>query len=143
MWTLWLSNKMYSILFYSIFGVRFCTSGFWNLVFSITGSIRCSISICITHEENEFKHRPLPLLLFAMNIITHFYTILFLYEIFMMYIIGTVVFVTVWELDLQLPVQSVTITTKVCDEVCQWLETGRWISSGANKTERHDTSENP
>jgi hypothetical protein len=61
-------------------------------------------------------------------------------------------------LDLQLPMQSVPITTKVefesrslrgvidttlCDKVCQWLATGRWLSQGTpgssnNKTDRHD-----
>jgi len=55
-------------------------------------------------------------------------------------------------LDLQLPVQSVTITTKVvldkvlCDKVCQRLATFRWFSqdapvSSTNKTDRHDITE--
>jgi len=67
-----------------------------------------------------------------------------------------------WSLDLQLSVQSVPITTKVvsfepcswggvlvttlCDKVCQWLATGRWISPGTpvsstNKTYLHDITE--
>jgi len=61
--------------------------------------------------------------------------------------------------DLQLPVQSVLITTKVvsfnpvhgemyldttlCDKVCQWLATGRWFSlvSSTNKTDRHNINQ--
>jgi hypothetical protein len=36
--------------------------------------------------------------------------------------------------------------TTLCDKVCQWLATGRWISPGpavspTNKTERHDIAE--
>ena len=68
--------------------------------------------------------------------------------------------VAVIVLDLQLPMQSVSITTKVvswnpvhgevslihwtlCDEVCQWLTTGWWFSpwtpvSSINKTAHHD-----
>jgi hypothetical protein len=71
---------------------------------------------------------------------------------------GAVVAVIV--LDLQLPMQSVSITTKVvswnpvhgevssihwtlCDKVCQWFTTGRWFSpwtpvSSINKTAHHD-----
>ena len=63
-------------------------------------------------------------------------------------------------MDLELPVQSVPITTKVassisrlrqgvlnttlCDKVCQWLATGWWFSMGTlvnsstNKTDCHD-----
>jgi hypothetical protein len=60
----------------------------------------------------------------------------------------------------KIPVQSVPITTKVmspnlahrergvfdttlCDQVCQWLATGRWFSlvSSTNKTDRHDITE--
>ena len=65
-------------------------------------------------------------------------------------------------LDLQLHVQSVPIITKscefeprlwrtvldttLCDQVCQWLATGRWFSLGTpvsstNKTDYHDTTE--
>jgi hypothetical protein len=59
-------------------------------------------------------------------------------------------------MDLQLPVQSVPITTKVvssnhaqarcttlCDKVCQWLATDRWFSpvSFTNKTDCHDITE--
>ena len=68
-----------------------------------------------------------------------------------------------WSLDLQLPVQSMPITTKVVsskprswrgvldttlyDKVCQWLATGLWFSAGTpvfstNKTDRHDITEN-
>jgi hypothetical protein len=58
-------------------------------------------------------------------------------------IAGAVMVVIIWLLDLQLPVQSVLITTDVnsnpahvkvystqyfCDKVCQWLVTGRWFS---------------
>ena len=60
--------------------------------------------------------------------------------------------------DLQLPMQSVPITTKVassnlaqarwtlCDKVCQWLEKGLWFTlstlvSSTNKTHRHDITE--
>ena len=64
-----------------------------------------------------------------------------------------------WKLDLQLPVQSVPITTKVMSSnpvhgdvysiqyyVRQLLATGRWFSSGTpvsstNKTDRHDITE--
>ena len=67
----------------------------------------------------------------------------------------------VWQLDLQLPMQSVPITTNVlssnllrrgvldttlCDKVCQLLATGQWFSQGTlvasiNKTDRHDITE--
>jgi hypothetical protein len=79
----------------------------------------------------------------------------------MLYIV--VVVVIVWLLDLQLPVQSVHITTKVvssieprswwgvidttlCDKVCQWLATGRCFYPGTpvfftNKTDCHDITE--
>ena len=76
-------------------------------------------------------------------------------------IYGTVAVVIVWYLDLQLPVQSVPITTngyefnpaqarctrsKLCDKVCQWLATGQWFYPGTpvssiNKTDRHDITE--
>ena len=72
---------------------------------------------------------------------------------------GVVVAVIVWQLDLQLPMQSVPITTDVvswnldqgegttlCNRVCQCLATGRWFSLGplvssTNKTDRHDLTE--
>jgi hypothetical protein len=75
---------------------------------------------------------------------------------------GAVVVVIVWCLDLQLPMQSVPITTKccefesrswlgvidatLCDKVCQWLAAGRWFSPGTlvsstNKTDHHDIIE--
>jgi len=63
-------------------------------------------------------------------------------------------------LDLQLHMQSVSITTDVvsskisirtryttlCDKVCQWLATGRWFSPGhpvssTNKTDHHEITE--
>jgi len=60
--------------------------------------------------------------------------------------------------NLQLPMQSVPITTKVaslntteagvldttlCDKVYQWLAAGQWFSpvSSNNKTDRHDITE--
>ena len=70
-----------------------------------------------------------------------------------------VVVVIVWQLDLQLPVQSVPITPKVvrtnpggvpdtilCDKVCQWLVAGRWFSPGnpvssTNRTDCQDVTE--
>ena len=69
---------------------------------------------------------------------------------------GAVVIVRLF--SLQLPVQSVPITTKVVsawrgvlyttldDKVCQWLATGWWFSLGTpfsftNKTDRHDIAE--
>ena len=61
--------------------------------------------------------------------------------------------VIVWQLDLQLPVQSVPITTKVVssntvyDEaysiqhyVIKFVNLGTWVSS-TNKTDRHDITE--
>ena len=72
---------------------------------------------------------------------------------------GIVVVVIVWLLDLQLPMQSVLITTNVvnshlahvfdttlCDKVCQWLAAGRWFSLGTpissiNKTDRNDITD--
>jgi hypothetical protein len=69
------------------------------------------------------------------------------------------VVVLAWKLDLQLPVQSVPITTKVMSSnpvhgdvysiqyyVRQLLATGRWFSSGTpvsstNKTDHHDITE--
>jgi len=59
-------------------------------------------------------------------------------------------------LNLQLPIQSVSITTNVassfpldttlCDKVCQLFVTGQWFSPGppvssTNKTDRHDITE--
>jgi len=56
-----------------------------------------------------------------------------------------VVIMIVWQLDLQLPMQSVPIATNVvvrillrrgvlditlCDKVCQWLAAGVWFSPG-------------
>ena len=65
-----------------------------------------------------------------------------------------VVAVIVWQLDLQLPMQSVPIVTKVGSNPvhgemysiqyyvikCQWLAIGRWLTpvSSTNKTDRHD-----
>jgi hypothetical protein len=72
---------------------------------------------------------------------------------------GSAVEVIVWQLDLQLPVQSVPITIKVvssnpahfldttlCDKDYQWLAVGRRFSLGTpvsstNKTGRHDIAE--
>jgi hypothetical protein len=72
---------------------------------------------------------------------------------------GAVVVVIVWLFDLQLPVQSVPITTKVessnpihgelysmqnyVNKVGQWLATGRWfyLVSSTNNTDRHDITE--
>ena len=59
---------------------------------------------------------------------------------------------------IQLPLQSVPITTQVassnpphdmcilCYKVCQWLAAGRWFSpdtpvSSTNKTDRHDIAD--
>ena len=67
--------------------------------------------------------------------------------------------VIVWQLDLQLPMQSVPITTDVasansmrarcttlCDKVCQRLAAGWWFSPGllvpsTNKTDIQDITE--
>ena len=61
-----------------------------------------------------------------------------------------------WLFGIQLPMQSVPITTDfvsssldqtkvytLCYKVCQWLVTGRWFSpvSSTNKTDRHDIAE--
>ena len=69
-----------------------------------------------------------------------------------------------WQVGLQLPMQSVPITTNVvssnpriplmegvldttfCDKVCQWLAAGRWFSpsipvSSTNKTDRHNITD--
>jgi hypothetical protein len=74
---------------------------------------------------------------------------------------GAVVVVIVWELRLQLHMQSVPITIdgvssspvheevysiQYCDKVCQSLATGRWFSpstpvSSTKKTDRHDITE--
>ena len=79
---------------------------------------------------------------------------------------GVVVVVSVWWLDLQLPMQSVPITTKavssnpvhdevysiqhydtaLCDKDCKWLVTDRWFSPGTpvsstNKTYHNDIAE--
>ena len=51
--------------------------------------------------------------------------------------------VIVWELDLQLPVQSVPSYSwrgVLCDKVCQQLSPGTPVSS-TNKTDRHDKTE--
>ena len=70
--------------------------------------------------------------------------------------------VIVWQLDLQLPMQSAPINTDdvssnldqgeparcttLCDNICQWLATGWWFSQGtpissANETDRQDITE--
>jgi hypothetical protein len=69
---------------------------------------------------------------------------------------GAVVIVIVWLLDLQLPMQSMSIATilwvrcvldtTLCDEVCQWLAAGLLFSpsipiSSTNKTDRHDITD--
>ena len=77
---------------------------------------------------------------------------------------GAVVAVIVWQLNLQLPVQSVPITTKVvssnpghaswrgvldtklCDKICQLIAADGWFSLGTlvssiNKTGHHDIAE--
>jgi len=65
-------------------------------------------------------------------------------------LVGAVVVVIVWSLDLQLPLQSVAITTDVvssnldqgemCDKVCQWFSPGPLVSS-TNNTDHHDITE--
>ena len=45
-----------------------------------------------------------------------------------------------------IPLRQGVLDTTLCDEVCQWLATGRWFSPGApvsstNKTDRHDIAE--
>ena len=72
---------------------------------------------------------------------------------------GAVVVVIVWWLDLQLPMQSVTISSKIvssnpahvldttlCDEVCQWLTVSQCFSPGTpvssnNKMDCHNITE--
>ena len=44
------------------------------------------------------------------------------------------------------PVHDGVLDTTLCDKVCQWLATGRWLSLGTpvsstNKTDRHDIVE--
>ena len=74
--------------------------------------------------------------------------------------LGAIVVMIVWQLDLQLPMHSLPITTlwvwiplrrnvldtTLCDDVCQWLATGRWFSPGtpvfsSNKNDCHDITE--
>jgi hypothetical protein len=75
------------------------------------------------------------------------------------FLLGAVVAVIAWWLDLQLPMQSVPITTllwvrilirarctPLCDKVCQRLATGLWFSLGSpvsstNKTDCHNITE--
>ena len=50
---------------------------------------------------------------------------------------------TLW---VRIPLRRGVLDTSLCDEVCQWLETGRWFSPGTpisstNKTDRHDITE--
>ena len=50
--------------------------------------------------------------------------------------------VIVWFLDLQLPMQSVPIDTKLCDNVCQSLAAVWWFSPvSTNKTDRSDITD--
>ena len=55
--------------------------------------------------------------------------------------------VIVWQLDLQLPVQSrpwrSVVDTILCDKVYKLLAADRWFSpvSSINKTDRHDITE--
>ena len=67
--------------------------------------------------------------------------IYYVYDLFSQLNTGAVVVMIVW-LDLQLPMQSVPITTNVD----QWLATGQWFSPGTpvfstNKTDCHDIAE--
>ena len=50
---------------------------------------------------------------------------------------------TLWD---RTPLKRGALDTTLCDEVCQWLATGRWFSPGSlvfytNKTDRHDITE--
>ena len=50
---------------------------------------------------------------------------------------------TLW---VRIPVEWGVLDATLCDKVCQWLATGRWISPGTpvssiNKTDRHDIAE--
>ena len=76
-------------------------------------------------------------------------------------LLGAIMVTILWQLDLQLTVQSVSIHTKVvssnpvhgevldttlCDKVCQWLATGQWFCPGTpvsstNKTDHLDITE--
>ena len=50
--------------------------------------------------------------------------------------------VIVWYLDLQLPMQSVPIDTKLCDKVCQSLAAVWWFSPvSTNKTDRSNITD--
>ena len=67
---------------------------------------------------------------------------------------GTVVVVITWQLDLQIPMHSVTITTSVesanpahCEaKLCQWFASGQWFSPSTpffstSKADRHNIAE--
>ena len=69
---------------------------------------------------------------------------------------GAVVVVITWQLDLQIPIHSVTITTSVessnlahCEVysiLCQWFASGQWFSPGTpffstSKADRHNIAE--
>jgi hypothetical protein len=46
----------------------------------------------------------------------------------------------------RIPLMRGVLDTTLCDEICQWLVTGRWFSpstpvSSTNKTDRHDIAE--
>jgi hypothetical protein len=89
------------------------------------------------------------------------YSLIFLYQYSSSPLIrlGAVVVMILWSLDLQLPVQSVPITTKVvdfephswwgvlditlCDKVSQWLATGRLFTPVpfTNKIDHQDITE--
>ena len=68
-------------------------------------------------------------------------------------LLRTVVVVIVWQLNLQLYVQSVrefesrswrgVLDTTICDKVCQWLSAGQWFSlfSSTNKSVGHVITE--
>jgi hypothetical protein len=51
--------------------------------------------------------------------------------------------ITLW---LQIPLGRGVLDTTLCNKVCQWLATGRWVSLGTlvsftKKTDRHDIAE--
>ena len=99
-------------------------------------------------------------LIFRRHVIQIYFKISFIQTFdFSIHFKATAVEVIVWQLDLQLPVQSVPITIKVvgsnpahvldttlCDKDYQWLAVGRRFSLGTpvsstNKTGRHDIAE--
>ena len=68
------------------------------------------------------------------------------YRMFYNYLGNQYLWPLVLKLWVRTPFRRSALDTTLCDEICQWLATGRWFSLGptvssTNKTDHHDISE--